>query len=42
VIAAGMVSAEGRVKIGRKRLRDTCFTKIATALTGWDIFILVQ
>jgi hypothetical protein len=43
VVAAGMVSTGGRVKVRRHRFRQvTCFTKIANALTGWDTFILVQ
>jgi hypothetical protein len=42
LIAAGMVSTGGKVKVGRHRFRqETCFTKIGNALTGWDIFILV-
>jgi hypothetical protein len=43
VVAAGMVSTGGKVKVRRHRFRqEMCFTKIANALTGWDIFILVQ
>jgi len=43
VVAAGVLSTGGRVKVARHRYRRiTCFTKIANSLCGWDIFILVE